>query len=130
MSALNFEPIDPAFPNVLLHEPKRQRPRPSQVVGPKVIILATWLGGATAARIAVYCQRYQSLYPASAILLIRTVLADITIKSSATVQAQLQPARDYLDAAFSSHEPVHHNNVKDAALLHMFSQGAATPLYS
>ena len=85
----------------------------------KVIILATWLGGASAGRIAVYCRGYQAAYPTASILLLRTVLSDIATKSFAVVQAQLEPARKFLLSAF----PPQTQHEEGGALLHMFSNG-------
>lgn len=123
LGSLSFVPIDPLKRNVLLYNPDSnndshpQSTKRRDVV--KVIILATWLGGASASRIAVYCRGYQAAYPAASILLIRTVLSDITVKSCAMVQAQLQPARDYLVSAFPDSDSL----TEGKALMHMFSHG-------
>jgi hypothetical protein len=86
----------------------------------KVIILATWLGGASAGRIAVYCRGYQAAYPTASILLLRTVLSDISVKPFAVLQAQLKPARKFLLSAFP---PESSQMEGGGALLHMFSNG-------
>lgn len=123
LTRLSFAPIDPLKPNVLLYQPilsDSSQPRsPNRRNEVKVIILATWLGGASASRIAVYCRGYQAAFPSASILLIRTVLSDITIKSCAKVQAQLEPARQFLTSTFPSGV----SSVKGHALLHMFSHG-------
>jgi hypothetical protein len=123
LGSLKFKPIDPSNLNVLLYKPSLEtdtQTSSSQYPGsPKVIILATWLGGASASRIAVYCRGYQAAYPAASILLLRTVLADITVKSSAVVQAQLKPAHNFLLSAF----PPNRSQTHDKAVLHMFSHG-------
>lgn len=85
----------------------------------RVVVLATWLGGASAGRIAVYCRGYQAAYPTASILLLRTVLSDITVKTFATLQAQLEPARDFFLSAF----PPGNSQTDGGALLHMFSHG-------
>ena len=123
LASLSFAPIDPLKPNILLYRPvlsDSSQPRSSnRQDAVKVIILATWLGGASASRIAVYCRGYQAAFPSASILLIRTVLSDITIKSCAKVQAQLEPARQFLTSTFPSGV----SSVKGHALLHMFSHG-------
>lgn len=123
LDALSFRPIDPHSPNVLLYRSQPQRspqPSPSQRKGTvEVVILATWLGGASASRIAVYCRGYQAAYPTASILLIRTVLSDITVKTFAAVQGQLKPACDFLRSTFPSENPT----AEGGALLHMFSHG-------
>jgi hypothetical protein len=123
LGALSFTPIDPLYPNTLLYTPEPQiQPQQSSSrdkAAVKVIILATWLGGASAARIAVYCRGYQAAYPTASILLLRTVLSDIATKSFAVVQAQLEPARKFLLSAFPPETP----QTEGGALLHMFSNG-------
>lgn len=85
----------------------------------KVVVLATWLGGASAGRIAVYCRGYQAAYPEASILLLRTVLSDITMKTFSALQAQLEPARNFLLSVF----PPGILQTEGGALLHMFSHG-------
>jgi hypothetical protein len=124
LRALSFEPINPLYPNTLLYapEPKTQpqQSSPQDKDAVKVIILATWLGGASAVRIAVYCRGYQAAYPTASILLLRTILSDITVKTFAAVQAQLEPARKFLLSAFPPEIP---QTEGGGALLHMFSNG-------
>jgi hypothetical protein len=125
LGALSFAPIDPLYPNTLLYTPEpKTRPQQSSLSqdkdAVKVIILATWLGGASAGRIAVYCRGYQAAYPTASILLLRTVLSDITVKTFAAVQAQLEPARRFLLSAFPRETL---QTEGGGALLHMFSNG-------
>jgi len=123
LSALSFVPIDPLYPNTLLYTPgpetDSRRDSSEDRATVKVIIITTWLGGASAGRIAVYCRGYQAAYPTASILLLRTVLSDITIKTFAALQAQLEPARDVLLSAF----PLANPQAEGGALLHMFSHG-------
>ena len=123
LGALSFAAIDPAYPNTLLYAPdlrSQTQQCPSQdKAAVKVIVLATWLGGASASRIAVYCRGYQAAYPTASILLLRTVLSDITVKTFAALQTQLEPARNYLLSAF----PPGGSQTEGGALLHMFSHG-------
>lgn len=131
LSALSFSPIHPNNSNILLYTPQPPTSTTQLLESPKLIILTAWLGGSTSARIAVYCRGYQSLYPNTPILLIRTVLADITTKSFATVQHQLEPARDYLLSVFPPHptsspSPLPNDGrpkLTNGALLHIFSHG-------
>jgi hypothetical protein len=125
LGALSFAPIDLLYPNTLLYTPEPQiriqQLPPQDKAAVKVIILATWLGGASAGRIAVYCRGYQAAYPTASILLLRTVLSDITTKSFAVVQAQLKPAREFLLSAFPPAATPQAEG--GGALLHMFSNG-------
>jgi hypothetical protein len=126
LGALSFASIDPSYPNTLLYTPEpRIQPQQSSSsqdkAAVKVIILATWLGGASAGRIAVYCRGYQAAYPTASILLLRTVLSDISVKPFAILQAQLKPAREFLLSAFPLETPQTESG--GGALLHMFSNG-------
>ena len=89
---------------------------PDSSGGPSMIILCTWLGGATTRRIAKYVEGYQALFPRATLVLIRTVLADITARSFAAVRSRLQPARDVIIQALQSDTP-------QTLLLHAFSHG-------
>ncbi|TKA63680.1 hypothetical protein B0A49_12374 [Cryomyces minteri] len=126
--SLSFKPLPTSTsrnPNLLLYTPPSPPPpsaSPSPP-SPNLIILATWLGGSTEKRIAVYARGYQKLYPTTPILLIRTVLADITIKSFTTVQQQLALARDFLLSVFPPPANPAGNTERGGALLHVFSHG-------
>ncbi|KAL0467647.1 hypothetical protein QR685DRAFT_608437 [Neurospora intermedia] len=63
---------------------------------PQLIVLCTWLGGATPRRIAKYTSGYRRLFPASPILVIQTVIADFTVRSEQTIRRNLAPARDVI----------------------------------
>ncbi|EGZ67802.1 hypothetical protein NEUTE2DRAFT_95672 [Neurospora tetrasperma FGSC 2509] len=63
---------------------------------PQLIVLCTWLGGATPRRIAKYTSGYRRLFPASPILVIQTVIADFTVRSEQAIRRNLAPARDVI----------------------------------
>ncbi|KAK3503397.1 hypothetical protein B0T13DRAFT_493194 [Neurospora crassa] len=63
---------------------------------PQLIVLCTWLGGATPRRIAKYTSGYRRLFPVSPILVIQTVIADFTARSEQTIRRNLAPARDVI----------------------------------
>ena len=92
---------------------------------PSLIILCTWLGGATTPRIAKYIEGYQKAFPGATLVLIRTVLADISTRSFTAVRSRLQPARDAIIKALQP--PTGEPGVPDTAnphvLLHIFSHG-------
>lgn len=68
-------------------------PGPSSPTSPPaLIVLCTWLGGATTRRINHYVAGYRRHYPCAEILLIRTVFLDISVRSFATLRARLEPA--------------------------------------
>ena len=98
---------------------------------PSLIILCTWLGGATRSRVAKYTSWYRNEYPTAHILLIRTVFLDLSARSFATVRARLRPARDAITRIIRpAHVPkMPHGSVPDVSdvrpgiLLHIFSHG-------
>ncbi|KAK8137531.1 hypothetical protein PG984_003024, partial [Apiospora sp. TS-2023a] len=55
---------------------------------PRLIILCTWLGGATTPRINKYVAGYRAMFPTAHLLLIRTVFLDISVPSAS-------PGRDF-----------------------------------
>ena len=63
---------------------------------PLLIILYTYLSGATAPRIAKYVTGYQKEYPSATIVLIRTTFANLAAQSFATIRARLQLMRDVM----------------------------------
>jgi Eukaryotic protein of unknown function (DUF829) len=84
---------------------------------PTLIILCTWLGGATARRISRYTTKYRQLLPHAQILLIQTTIQDIAARSFAQVRARLAPARSAILAAVQSADRGGY------ILLHIFSHG-------
>jgi hypothetical protein len=84
--------------------------------GPSLVILCTWLGGATMQRIAKYVEGYRESFPGATLILIRTVLADITARSFSAVRSRLQPAREAIIQALQS-------SSAPRVLLHVFSHG-------
>jgi DNA repair protein RAD57 len=131
LRALSFAPIKPHInPNVLLYTPAASpgQDAPSGPASPKVIILTTWMGGATPARIAVYCRAYQRLYPFTPILIIRTQMQDYSLVNrwQSRVQARLSPAHDYLASLFATSQSssgASGGSRQHGALLHCFSNG-------
>ncbi|KAH7635245.1 hypothetical protein B0T09DRAFT_389468 [Sordaria sp. MPI-SDFR-AT-0083] len=76
------------------HNHNHEHPQPQPQPQPQLIILCTWLGGATPRRIAKYTSGYRSLFPTSPILAIQTVIADFTVRSEQAIRKNLGPARD------------------------------------
>lgn len=110
--------------NIFLIEPagngNASSTSPNDGNGPSLIILCTWLGGATTRRIAKYVEGYRTSFPDATLILIRTVLADITARSFDSLRSRLQPARDAILRALQSPlSPAPAPNV----LLHVFSHG-------
>ncbi|KAJ0420365.1 hypothetical protein BJY00DRAFT_284138 [Aspergillus carlsbadensis] len=108
-------PCEPIAQNIYLYTP----PTPPTAL----VILCTWLGGASPQRIAKYTTGYARLFPTASILLITTTIAEITVKSFAAVKERLAPAREVIsqfpdvdDEGGDTSRPV---------LLHIFSHGGS-----
>lgn len=102
----------------------------SDVVPPALIIMCTWLGGASDKRIQRYTRGYHHLWPNSSILLIRTSNAEYAFWSARYLRRKLRPA---IHAIRRINARVGSRPVPTAAerhklsgtLLHIFSNGGA-----
>lgn len=107
-------------PNILLFLPPQQSaPDSAASQQPSVIILCTWLGGATERRVRKYNTGYRALYQYATILVIRTVLMDLTIRSFAAIRSRLAPAREAISSILQGAQ--NEDGPRKTALLHMFS---------
>ncbi|KAL4782307.1 hypothetical protein BJX76DRAFT_332901 [Aspergillus varians] len=97
--------------DIYFHSP----PTPSAL-----IILCTWLGGASPRRIAKYTAGYAHHFPNAAILLITTTLPDITIRSFNAARTRLAPAREVIMRFLSDSD-----SAPNPILLHIFSHGGS-----
>ncbi|KAG7289888.1 hypothetical protein NEMBOFW57_006265 [Staphylotrichum longicolle] len=104
----------------------------SECPPPSLIILCTWLGGATTRRVVKYVEGYREAFPEATIVLVRTVFADISARSFAAVRSRLRPARDAIVKALQPPPPTTTTQTTESgsasrvipqALLHMFSHG-------
>ncbi|TQV96571.1 DNA repair protein (Rad57) [Cordyceps javanica] len=80
--------------DVYLYEPSGP-PDPSYR-GPSLIVLSTWLGGATAKNVGHYVAGHRALFRDAAVLLITARLSEITVTPFTRMHARLQPARDVI----------------------------------
>lgn len=85
---------------------------------PALIVLCTWLGGATAKRIQRYTRGYNALWPRARILLIRTTAAEYAFWSVKSLQQKLRPAHCEIRKTLL-------NQNAARILLHVFSNGGA-----
>lgn len=110
--------------NIFLHRPTPAPASPSPSDGaapapaPTLIVLCTWLGGASTPRVYKYVAGYRARYPHAYILLLRTVFADLALRSFATLRARLRPAHEAIAAIL----PRTATGGRDV-LLHVFSHG-------
>jgi DNA repair protein RAD57 len=116
-----LEPLQKIGQDVYLHEGSAYNSNVSNS-DPSLIILCTWLGGASPRRINKYVAQYRSLFPTSSILLITTTLPDITIRPFSVLRARLKPAREAICHIFSQ-KAGNTTERKNDALLHVFSHG-------
>lgn len=109
-------------PNILLFPPPQQSaPDSAASQQPSVVILCTWLGGATERRVRKYSTGYRALYQSATILVIRTVLMDLTIRSFAAIRSRLAPARQAISSILQGAQ--NEDGSPKPALLHIFSHG-------
>ncbi|EAW07580.1 putative DNA repair protein (Rad57) [Aspergillus clavatus NRRL 1] len=119
-----LDPLKQIGQGIFLYEHTADEAQPSSS-DPSLIILCTWLGGASPRRINRYVTRYRALFPGSSVLVITTTLPDITIRTFGAIRARLKPARDaicrLLGPSNTSDKPP--SSRRSDALLHIFSQG-------
>lgn len=92
----------------------------STTASPSLIILCTWLGGATPRRIKKYVDGYRALFPTSSILLVCSGLKQMMFSSFATLHLHLLPARNAIQACIAR-DAAH--KTPSSLLLHCFSTG-------
>lgn len=86
--------------------------------GPSLIILFTWLGGATAKRIQKYLFSYRTIWSTATILLVTTRLFEFAAGPSSNLRARLKPAREAIRRHFNVRA-----KGRPSILFHMFSNG-------
>ncbi|KAM3500734.1 hypothetical protein MY10362_006155 [Beauveria mimosiformis] len=80
--------------DVYLYEPSG--PADPSYRGPLLIVMTTWLGGASAKNIGHYVAGHRTLFRDAAVLLVTARLSEITVTPFARMHARLQPARDVI----------------------------------
>lgn len=128
-------PLRSLAQNIRLYEPPSITDATSS--DPSLVILCTWLGGATPRRIHKYIEGYRREFPSSCILLITSIVLDITFRTIHTIRARLQPARDAIARILTTHNDranvISPNGDSDSdsssssssILLHVFSHGGS-----
>lgn len=95
---------------------------------PALIILCTWLGGATTKRIEKYTEGYHRLWPCSKILLIRTTLSEYLVQNTTSLRRRLRPAHLEIRKLGLDRQSQHQNKPTSESqtgeiILHIFSLG-------
>lgn len=95
---------------------------------PALIILCTWLGGATTKRIEKYTQGYHRLWPHSRILLIRTSISEYLVQSTTSLHRKLRPANREIRRLVPEsqrQDKILSRSEDGEIILHIFSQGGS-----
>ncbi|KAL3438053.1 hypothetical protein BDV09DRAFT_160780 [Aspergillus tetrazonus] len=120
----SLSPLKRAGENIWLYEPTMTANQAVPDKNPALIVLCTWLGGATPRRIRKYVSHHRQLFPGSAILLITTGMIDITIRSISAIRSRLKPAREIIRRILRLHVEGAEKTSK-GVLLHIFSHGGS-----
>lgn len=118
MSLDSFQPLGDGIS--IFNSPAHDRYHDNDDDGPALIILCTWLGGATAKRIQRYTRGYNTLWPKARILLIRTTATEYAFLGVQSLQRKLRPAHCEIRKTLSRE-----SNKLPQILLHIFSNGGA-----
>lgn len=119
-----FEPLQCIGEDIYLRESPGRDSSVEQSV-PALVILCTWVGGATPRRINKYLAQYQHIYPSSALLLITTNISNTAIRPLRWIRHSLKPARLAIRrilAPATRDDPRRAGN-QPGILLHLFSHG-------
>ncbi|KAL8824864.1 MAG: hypothetical protein Q9191_004768 [Dirinaria sp. TL-2023a] len=112
-----FPGMVPLAPFIYLYTPQQQERHPEdEKGGPKIIVLCTWMA-AQPTHITKYITSYQTIYPASQILLIRAESVDMIFRSYESLQQRVQAALSVIQSTCSPDPP------RPEILLHVFSNG-------
>jgi hypothetical protein len=87
---------------------------------PSLIILCTWVGGATPRRINKYTSQYRQLYPGASILILTTNVQNVAFRPLSMVRSGLKPACESIRRILTRASDT---NDRPGTLLHMFSHG-------
>ncbi|KAK5994131.1 hypothetical protein PT974_07571 [Cladobotryum mycophilum] len=113
-----LEPLRAIGENYFVFEPETPNEAND---GPSLIVMCTWMVGATPRRLQKYIAGYRALWPHAAILLVTPRQLDFTLLPSSMLHANMVPARDVIhrhidrQAAGQAYKP--------SILLHIFSNG-------
>lgn len=113
-----FEPLQQISERIYLYESKERDLKDD----PSLVILCTWVGGATPRRINKYVSHYHKTYPGSSILLITTDFATTALRPFSWIRASLKPARRAI-ARITQQIDNDRLTGQPGILLHLFSHG-------
>jgi hypothetical protein len=119
-----LECFDAIGESIYLYEPPIQTS--TDPASPSLIILCTWVGGATPRRINKYLAQYQELFPTSSLLLVTTSVSDTAFRPLRWIRANLKPARDTINRIVGreiGQNAAETSSSQHGILLHLFSHG-------
>lgn len=90
--------------------------------GPSLIVMLTWLGGASAKNIGRYIAGHRALFQNAAVLLVTARLSEITVTPFAQMHARLAPAKNVI-IRYVLREKTHEHGSSPSILWHIFSNG-------
>src|ERR1700712_5396391 len=76
---------------IYLYEPQ-QEVDTADASSPSLVILCTWVGGATPRRINKYVSQYRQHYPGARILVLTTNVTNLAFRPLSVVRSRLKPA--------------------------------------
>lgn len=110
-----LRPLAAVGDDIYLYEPPTLNT--SATSEPSLIVLCTWLGGATPRTVSKYVTGYRQMFPNAAILLVGARFSEITVTPFSVMQARLKPARNIIRRFISARQG------KPSILWHIFSNG-------
>ncbi|KAL4934643.1 uncharacterized protein BDV17DRAFT_286329 [Aspergillus undulatus] len=119
-----LSPLEPVGENIWLYEHPTSDDYVVSNGRPALIVLCTWLGGATPRRISNYVGHHRRLFPKSSILLLTTGMIDITVRSFSAIRARMRPAREVIRRILGPDAGDIGKN-SNGVLLHIFSHGGS-----
>ena len=124
MASANLNPnsFEALGGEISLYEPKGKSSPPADASAPALVILCTWVGGATPRRINKYVSQYKLLYPATSVLVLTSNVVNVAFRPLSMIRSRLKTA---CEAARRILTIAGNGNAQPGTLLHMFSHGGA-----
>lgn len=115
----NLESFKALSEEIYLYEPQ-EKVDTADASAPSLVILCTWVGGATPRRINKYISQYQQLYPGASVLVLTANVLNVAFRPLSMVRSRLKTACEAIRRILTRTGDA---NAKPGTLLHMFSHG-------
>lgn len=116
----NSESLEVLGEGIYLREPQEFSEPSSNINAPSLVILCTWVGGATLRRINKYVFQYQQIYPGATLIVLTSNVVSVAFLPLSLVRSRLKPACEAIHRILTKADD---GNAKPSILLHMFSHG-------